>query len=45
MPAFADPWPDTVIVQQPVGQLPWTHNPILRTRMKNSRLKPGLRLN
>ncbi len=34
MRAFAEAWPDSVIVQQAVGQLPWGHNLVLLTRLK-----------
>lgn len=36
MRAFAEAWPDEAIVQQPVGQLPWGHNVVLLTKLKNS---------
>ena len=36
MRAFAGAWPEEVIVQQLVGQLPWGHNLVLLTRLKNS---------
>lgn len=35
MRAFADAWPDAEIVQQAVGQLPWGHNLVLLTRLKD----------
>lgn len=35
MRAFAEAWPDAGIVQQAVGQLPWGHNLVLLTRLKN----------
>lgn len=35
MRAFAQAWPDTEIVQQAVGQLPWGHNLVLLTRLKD----------
>lgn len=35
MRAFAEAWPDTSIVQQAVGQLPWGHNLVLLTRLKD----------
>ncbi|MCE1181508.1 MAG: PDDEXK nuclease domain-containing protein [Rhodocyclales bacterium] len=35
MRAFAEAWPDAEIVQQAVGQLPWGHNLVLLTRLKN----------
>jgi predicted nuclease of restriction endonuclease-like (RecB) superfamily len=34
MRAFAEAWPDEAIVQQAVGQLPWGHNLVLLTRLK-----------
>ena len=34
MRAFAEAWPDPAIVQQAVGQLPWGHNIVLLTRLK-----------
>jgi len=34
MRAFAEVWPDEAIVQQLAGQLPWFHNVILMTRLK-----------
>ncbi|MBU2759356.1 PDDEXK nuclease domain-containing protein [Acidithiobacillus sulfurivorans] len=34
MRAFAEAWPDEQIVQQAVGQLPWGHNLVLLTRLK-----------
>lgn len=34
MRAFAEAWPDVEIVQQAVGQLPWGHNLVLLTRLK-----------
>lgn len=40
MRAFAEAWPDAGIVQQAVGQLPWGHNLVLLTRLKD----PGQRL-
>lgn len=40
MRAFAEAWPDKAIVQQAVGQLPWGHNLVLLTKLKN----PDLRL-
>jgi predicted nuclease of restriction endonuclease-like (RecB) superfamily len=50
MRSFAQAWPDEAIVQQAVGQLPWGHNVVLLTRLKdreqrlayaNSALKHG----
>lgn len=35
MRAFAEAWPDPQIVQQAVGQLPWGHNLVLLTRLKD----------
>ncbi len=35
MRAFAEAWPDADIVQQAVGQLPWGHNLVLLTKLKN----------
>lgn len=40
MRAFAEAWPNAEIVQQAVGQLPWGHNLVLLTKLKN----PDLRL-
>ncbi len=40
MRAFAEVWPEAAIVQQSVGQLPWGHNVLLITRLKD----PDLRL-
>jgi predicted nuclease of restriction endonuclease-like (RecB) superfamily len=40
MRSFADAWSEVVIVQQAVGQLPWGHNIVLLTKLKD----PGLRL-
>lgn len=37
MRAFAEAWPDAGIVQQAVGQLPWGHNLVLLTRLKDPR--------
>ena len=34
MRAFAEAWPDVAIVQQAVGQLPWSHNLVLLTKLK-----------
>lgn len=36
MRAFAAAWPDDAIVQQPVGQLPWGHNLVLLTKLKQA---------
>lgn len=35
MRAFAEAWPDEQIVQQAVGQLPWGHNLVLLSRLKD----------
>ena len=35
MRAFAEAWPDAETVQQAVGQLPWGHNIVLLTRIKD----------
>lgn len=35
MRAFAEAWPDAEIVQQAVGQLPWGHNLVLLSRLKD----------
>lgn len=35
MRAFAEAWPDFEIVQQVVGQLPWGHNLVLLSRLKD----------
>ncbi len=34
MRAFAEAWPDALIVQQAVGQLPWGHNLVLLAKLK-----------
>ena len=34
MRAFAEAWPDAAIVQQAVGQLPWGHNLVLLSKLK-----------
>jgi predicted nuclease of restriction endonuclease-like (RecB) superfamily len=36
MRAFADAWPDSEIVQRAVGQLPWGHNLVLLSKLKDS---------
>ena len=36
MRAFAEAWPDVEIVQQAVGQLPWGHNLVLLTKLKDT---------
>jgi predicted nuclease of restriction endonuclease-like (RecB) superfamily len=35
MRAFAEAWPDAEIVQQAVGQLPWGHNLVLLSKLKD----------
>jgi predicted nuclease of restriction endonuclease-like (RecB) superfamily len=35
MRAFAEAWPEPEFVQQPVGQLPWGHNVVLLTKLKD----------
>ncbi len=35
MRAFAEAWPDEAIVQQAVGQLPWGHNLVLLSKLKD----------
>lgn len=39
MRAFAEAWPDAAIVQQAVGQLPWGHNLVLLTKLKDAALR------
>ncbi|MCP5425338.1 MAG: DUF1016 domain-containing protein [Gammaproteobacteria bacterium] len=39
MRAFAEAWSEAEIVQQSVGQLPWGHNVLLLTRLKDSALR------
>jgi len=39
MRAFAEAWPDQTIVQQAVGQLPWGHNLVLLSKLKNQELR------
>ncbi len=34
MRSFAEAWPETAIVQQAVGQLPWGHNLVLLAKLK-----------
>ncbi len=34
MRAFAEAWPEDAIVQQAVGRLPWGHNVVLLTQLK-----------
>lgn len=36
MRAFAEAWPDSDIVQQAVGQLPWGHNLVLLSKLKDN---------
>ena len=36
MRAFADAWPDVQTIQQAVGQLPWGHNLVLLTKLKQA---------
>ena len=36
MRAFAEAWPDAEFVQQAVAQLPWGHNLVLLTKLKNT---------
>ncbi len=43
MRAFAEAWNEDEIVQQPVGQLPWGHNVLLLTRLKDRSLSVGRR--
>ena len=35
MRAFAEAWPDAEIVKQLVGRLPWGHNLVLLSKLKN----------
>lgn len=39
MRAFAEAWPDGAIIQQAVGQLPWGHNLVLLTKLKDPQLR------
>ncbi len=39
MRAFAEAWPEAEIVQQAVGPLPWGHNLVLLTRLKDPALR------
>lgn len=39
MRALAQAWPDAEIVQQAVGQLPWGHNLVLLTQLKDPELR------
>lgn len=41
MRAFAEAWPEDAIVQQPVGQIPWGHNIVLLTKLKDNHLRLG----
>jgi len=36
MRSFAEAWPDQLIVQQAVGQLPWGHNLVLLSKLKST---------
>ena len=40
--AFAEAWPDSEFVQQPVAQLPWGHHLVLLTKLKNKSHQPVL---
>lgn len=39
MRAFAGAWPESAIGQQAVGQLPWSHNIVLLTKLKDAELR------
>lgn len=39
MRAFAEAWPDDEIVQQLVGRLPWGHNLVLLTKLKDMEIR------
>jgi len=39
MRAFAEAWPEDAIVQQAVGRLPWGHNIMLLTKLKDPELR------
>ncbi|HMR49130.1 MAG TPA: PDDEXK nuclease domain-containing protein [Arachnia sp.] len=39
MRSFAEAWPEEAIVQQAVGQLPWGHNIVLLTKLKDPELR------
>lgn len=39
MRAFAQAWPDPAFVQQPVGQIPWGHNLVLLTKLKEQKVR------
>lgn len=41
MRAFAEAWPEDAIVQQAVGQIPWGHNIVLLTKLKDNDLRLG----
>jgi predicted nuclease of restriction endonuclease-like (RecB) superfamily len=41
MRAFAEAWPETAIVQQAVGQLPWGHNLVLLSKLKTPDARLG----
>jgi predicted nuclease of restriction endonuclease-like (RecB) superfamily len=41
MRAFAEAWPDEPFVQQAVGQLPWGHNLVLLTKLKDREQRLG----
>lgn len=41
MRAFAEAWPKMPIVQQPVARLPWGHNIVLLTKLKDPDLRPA----
>lgn len=41
MRAFAEAWPDAAIVQQAVAQLPWGHNLVLLTKLKDPEQRLG----
>lgn len=43
MRAFADAWPDAEIGQQAVGQLPWGHNLVLLSKLKDPQQRLALR--
>jgi len=39
MRSFAEAWPEEAIFQQPVGKLPWSHNIVLLTKLKDTQLR------
>ena len=39
MRSFAGAWTKDAIVQQPVGQLPWGHNLVLLSKLKDQSLR------